>query len=161
MLSPGWPVGFIWLLLRKDLFLGGEMTEASLLRSVKLTSAMCFLMDLGLLVRGFASTVRPWSSNQGNPDPLQESLSLATPSLTASLFKIPVTHWFYLISNWATFAAGTKQVTTSLIYLSGMNSSLTPALTEEFHRMTGGQPFPATDFCRLCLGCEGMTLWGH
>lgn len=76
----------------------------------------------------------------------------------SSIFTLPVTDLFYFIPNWAAFAASTKQVTTSLIYLSEMNSSLTPALTEEFHRMTEGQPFPATDFCRLCLECEGMTL---
>lgn len=49
-------VGFICLVLREELCLSGEMTEGSLLCSVKLTSAMCFLMDLGLMVRGFAST---------------------------------------------------------------------------------------------------------
>lgn len=58
---------------------------------------MCFLMDPGLVVRGFASTVWPWGSNQGNNDCLQGSLSIATASFTPSI--ISLCEWLVLFTT--------------------------------------------------------------
>lgn len=52
--------------------------------SVKLTLAMCFLMDPSPLAKGFASTVWPWNSSQASPDCLHEAWAL-----------LPCEPWFW------------------------------------------------------------------
>ena len=64
--------------------------------SVKLTSAMCSQMDLGLLGRGSASTVWRSGSSQGNTDHLRESPSLPCHSLTSKFNSQNLCEWLFV-----------------------------------------------------------------
>lgn len=146
-------VGFACLVSRR------EVTEASLLGSVTLTSAMCFPMGLGLPVRGFASTVWHWSSNQGDPDFPQEPSALARRSLIYTLrFHCSRQRLVWFTTHWAELAAGPQRASAPLMSLSGPSSSLTQLWLWSITEWQG--LFRWVD-SKLCLGPEGVTPGGR